>query len=124
MNNNAGAFAISARLRSVRHALDGIATLVYSQHNARLHLLATLAVLLAALWFQVSVLESCILVLAVSLVWLAEALNTAVEFVCDVASPEIHPLIKKSKDVAAAGVLISSSAALLVGLLIFIPHLV
>jgi diacylglycerol kinase (ATP) len=57
------------------------------------------------------------------MVWTAEALNTAFEFLCDVASPEFHPLIQKAKDVAAAAVLLSAAGAVIIGLLVFVPHL-
>jgi diacylglycerol kinase (ATP) len=56
-------------------------------------------------------------------VWTAEALNTAFEFLCDVASPDFHPLVAKSKDVAAAGVVMSAIGSAVIGLLIFGPHL-
>ena len=79
--------------------------------------------LLAGLFFCVSPSEWCLLVLAIISVWTAEALNTAFEFLADVASPEFHPLVKKSKDVAAGAVLISAIGAVIIGLLIFVPHL-
>ena len=62
--------------------------------------------------------------LAIVSVWTAEALNTAFEFLCDVASPEFHPLVAKAKDVAAGAVLITAVGASLVGLLVLGPHLV
>jgi diacylglycerol kinase (ATP) len=68
--------------------------------------------------------EWCLLVLVITAVWVAEGLNTAFEFLCDVASPEFHPLVKKSKDVAAGAVLLSAVGAASVGLLIFIPYVI
>jgi diacylglycerol kinase (ATP) len=62
-------------------------------------------------------------VLAIVSVWTAEALNTAFEFLCDVASPEFHPLVAKAKDVAAGAVLIAAVGATLIGLLVLGPHL-
>ena len=62
-------------------------------------------------------------ILAIALVWTAEALNTALELLCDVASPEFHPLIQKGKDIAAAAVLLSSIGAAVIGLLVFGPRL-
>jgi len=62
------------------------------------------------------------LVLAIVLVWVAEALNTAFEFLCDVASPEFHPIVKKSKDVAAGAVLFSALGAVIVGIIVFYPY--
>ena len=77
----------------------------------------------AGLALGVTRLEWALLALAVGGVWSAEAFNTAVEWLCDVASPEHHPLVKKAKDVAAAGVLLAAIAAGAAGLFIFLPHL-
>jgi diacylglycerol kinase (ATP) len=117
-------FSTRARLRSFVFAGRGLRTILVSQHNARIHAAATLAVLAAGIGLRVSRLEWLCLILATALVWTAEALNTALEFLCDVASPEFHPLVEKAKDVAAGAVLISAFGAALVGLLIFVPHLV
>ena len=67
--------------------------------------------------------EWAILILAMMAVWTAEALNTAFEFLCDVASPEFHPLVEKAKDVAAGGVLISALGAASLGAVILLPYL-
>jgi diacylglycerol kinase (ATP) len=117
-------FSTRARLRSFVFAGRGLRTIFVSQHNARIHAAATLAVLAVGIGLRVSRLEWLCLILATALVWTAEALNTALEFLCDVASPEFHPLVEKAKDVAAGAVLISAFGAALVGLLIFVPHLV
>jgi len=93
-----------------------------SQHNAWVHACATVAVIVAGLVFGVSSSEWCWLVLAIMAVWTAEALNTAFEFLADVASPEFHPLVKHSKDVAAGAVLISAIGAVVIGLLVLGPH--
>jgi diacylglycerol kinase (ATP) len=110
-------------LRSFVYAARGIRTLLGSQHNAWLHVAATLLVLAAGLGLGVARSEWLALVLAVTLVWSAEALNTAVEFLSDAASPEFHPLIAKAKDVAAGAVLICALGALFVAALVFVPHL-
>ena len=93
-----------------------------SQQNAWVHAGATVAVIAAGLALGVSGGEWCWLVLAIVAVWTAEALNTAFEFLADVASPEFHPLVKHSKDVAAGAVLISAVGAVIIGLLVFGPH--
>lgn len=94
-----------------------------SQHNAWIHAAATLAVVALGLHLQIPRMEWCVLVLAIVSVWTAEALNTAFEFLCDVASPEFHPLVEKAKDVAAAAVLLSAVGAAVVGLIVFLPYL-
>ena len=117
-------FSVAARMKSIGYALAGIATMLRTQHNAWLHLAATLAVVLAALGLGVSAGEWMALILAIVIVWSAEALNTAFERLCDVAHPDFHPLVKQAKDVAAAAVLIAATGAIAVGLIIFGPRLV
>ncbi len=123
MDHNKQPFSIGGRVQSFRHAFRGIADLLASQHNARIHVVATVAVIVAGLVFGVSALEWCVLILVMMVVWVAEALNSAFEFLCDVASPDYHPLVKKSKDIAAGGVLLGSIGAAVVGLIVFLPRL-
>jgi diacylglycerol kinase (ATP) len=123
MNNSHDTFSFSGRIRSGTHAVRGVVEMLKSQHNAWVHAVATLCVMIAGAVFGVSTTEWCLLVLVITTVWVAEGLNTAFEFLCDVASPEFHPLVKKSKDVAAGAVLLSALGAIAVGLIIFIPYL-
>jgi diacylglycerol kinase (ATP) len=123
MNTTSDTFSIAGRLRSSVHALEGIAVMLKSQHNAWVELLATLVVTAAGWLFGVSAVEWCLLILVMMVVWVAEALNTAIEFLCDVVSPEFHPLVKKSKDVAAGAVLLSVIGAAAVGAIIFLPYM-
>jgi diacylglycerol kinase (ATP) len=116
-------FSIVERLKSVSFALAGIGVMLRTQHNAWIHLAATIVVVGAGLWFNIAREEWIWLVLAMIAVWTAEALNTAFELLCDVASPEFHPLVKQAKDVAAAAVLIAAVGATIIGLLVFVPHL-
>jgi diacylglycerol kinase (ATP) len=113
----------TGRLRSIRYALRGIVVMVRSQHNAWLHAMATAIVAIVGLVVGLSPTEWCWIVLAVMSVWTAEALNTAFEFLTDVASPSFHPLAGKAKDVAAGAVLISAIGSVLIGVLVFGPHL-
>jgi diacylglycerol kinase (ATP) len=118
-----GSFTIGGRLKSVRHAVRGIGMMLRSQHNAWLHAFATLCTLLTGALLGLSGGEWCWVVLAIMAVWTAEALNTALEFLADVASPEFHPLVKQAKDVAAGGVLIAAIGSVCIGLLVLGPHL-
>ena len=117
------ALTFTGRLRSIRYALRGIAVMIRSQHNAWIHALATALVVIGGLVVRLSTAEWCWIVLAVMAVWTAEALNTAFEFLTDVASPSFHPLAGKAKDVAAGAVLISAIGSVLIGVLVFGPHL-
>jgi diacylglycerol kinase (ATP) len=116
--------SFSGRLRSVRCALSGIGVMLRSQHNAWLHAVATAAVVSLGIAVGLGASEWCWIVLAVVAVWTAEALNTAFEFLTDVASPGFHPIAGKAKDVAAGAVLISALGALAIAALVFGPHLV
>jgi diacylglycerol kinase (ATP) len=115
-------FSIAERLKSVSFALSGIAAMLRTQHNARIHLTASIVVIGAGIWFAIPREEWVWLIASMVAVWTAEALNTAFEFLCDVASPEFHPLVKQAKDVAAAAVLIAAIGAAIIGLLVFVPH--
>lgn len=115
-------FQFTGRLRSFRHAIAGILRMIRCQHNAWIHLAATATVLAAGFLFQVSAADWCWIILAISIVWTAEALNTAFEFLADAASPEFHPLVRDAKDVAAGAVLVTAFAAAVIGAIIFWPH--
>lgn len=117
-------FEFTGRIRSIKFAAVGIWTMLKSQHNAWIHACATVAVVIVGLLFGLSRFEWCWLVVAIVAVWTAEALNTAFEFLADVASPEFHPLVENSKDVAAGAVLISAIGAVIIGLLVLGPHVV
>lgn len=94
-----------------------------SQHNAWVHAAATFAVVVLGLACRLTPAEWCWVVLAVVAVWTAEALNTAIELLTDLASPGYHPLAGKAKDVAAGAVLITAVGAAVIGLLVFVPRL-
>ncbi len=116
-------FRLNARLNSFKAAGQGVVTLLKNEHNSWVHLLISIAVVALGCYFSITEMEWCLLIIAISLVWMAEALNTAIEYLCDKVSPEIDPLIKQAKDVAAAAVLLSSVGAVLIGLIVFYPYL-
>jgi diacylglycerol kinase (ATP) len=105
------------------YAFRGLAALLASEPNAWLHAAATFAVFVAGFLLGVDATEWAVLCLAIGLVWLAEALNTALEALSDRVAPEPHPLVKRAKDIAAGGVLLASCAAAAVGLFVFAPKL-
>jgi diacylglycerol kinase len=108
-------FTLAARGKSFRYAAQGIVFMLKTQHNAWLHLLATLFVTGLGLYFQVTANEWRWLIVAMVLVWSAEAFNTAVEYVCDVVSPDYAEAVKHAKDIAAGAVLICAVGAVLIG---------
>lgn len=112
----------TSRFASICHALRGMAILLRTQQNARIHAVATVAVIIAGIWLEISSLEWISITFAVSLVWVAEGLNTALEFLVDLVSPSHQPLAGKVKDVAAGAVLIAAIGAFLIGIAAFGPH--
>lgn len=115
-------FSIRARAASFSHALRGLRFMIQSQHNAWLHAIATVVVIVGGLGFQISRVEWCFIILSIMAVWIAEALNTALEFVVDLASPDLHSLAGMAKDVAAGAVLISAVGATTIGIVVFAPY--
>lgn len=110
------------RVAAFRDAFHGLRVLVGTQPNARFHLMATVGALGAGLFFRLARWEWIALVFAIVLVWAIEALNTAVEFVVDLVSPEQHLLAGWAKDVAAGAVLVVSVGAVVVGWVVYWPH--
>jgi len=112
------------RLQSFSYALQGLAHLVRTQPNARVHLLAAVLVCIAGAYFGLSRAEWLWIAAAITLVWSAEAFNTALEQLADALHPKQHPAIGRAKDLAAAAVLIAAVGAAVIGMLVFVPHLV
>jgi diacylglycerol kinase (ATP) len=116
-------FSITRQLQSFRHAIAGIRELVLIEHNARIHLVATIAVMVMSIALKVSRHEGLMITFAVGLVWTTEMFNTCIEKTMDFVSMGKHPEIKSIKDIAAGAVLIASVTAFIIGLMIFIPKI-
>lgn len=110
-------------IRSFVFAFAGIAALLRTQRNAQVHLLITTVVIVGGVVFGVSVVEWLILILSITLVLALESLNTALEALVDLLSPQYHPLAKKAKDVAAGAVLIGAIGAAIIGCIVFLPRI-
>lgn len=113
---------LTGRLRSIGDALLGLRRLVLTEPNARIHAVATILVVIAGALFRISAVEWALIALTVVCVWAAEALNTAIEALVDMVSPELQPLAARAKDVAAAAVLVAAAGSLVIALLVFGPH--
>jgi diacylglycerol kinase len=116
-------FEFTGRIRSFKYAFSGLFHLLKSQHNAWIHALATVLLVPTGLYFHLTAAEWCWIVLAMTSVWTAEALNTAFELLADATTKEFHPLIGRAKDVAAGAVLLAATGASIVGVIIFWPHI-
>lgn len=113
----------ASRLASFRYAFAGWWYVLRTQHNAWIHAVVAVSVIAVALWLGLDFRDWAILLLTVAVVWVAEFVNTAVETLVDLISPEIHPLAKTAKDIAAASVLIAALAAIVIGVLVLGPPL-
>ena len=118
MNNE-----LYSRVKSFQYAFEGWWYVLRTQHNAWIHAVISFAVLGMGFWLKLSTQDWAIIILAMMAVWMAEFMNTALEALVDMASPEFHPLAKVAKDVAAAAVLVGALGAVLVGFLIMGPPL-
>jgi len=117
-------FTFDGRVRSFGHAFRGVGLMLRTQHNAWIHAAVSGAVITVAALFDVTAAEWVFLILAMMAVWTAEALNTALELLADVASPDFHPLVGRAKDVAAAAVLLSATGAAAIGAVVLGPYCV
>ncbi len=114
---------IRSRWHSFGHAFRGLGYVVRTQRNAWIHVVIAAGVLGVSVWLQLSQVEWAVIVLTMAMVFTAELLNTAIEAVVDLASPQKHPLAKVGKDVGAGAVLIAAIAAVMIGLLVLWPRL-
>jgi diacylglycerol kinase len=114
-------FSLKARLTSFKDAFRGIATLFRYELNARIHVFILLIVIFAGIILRISATDWLAICLVSGLVLVSECFNTALEYLSDVVSPEKNEKIKRAKDVAAAGVLISAIIAVITGIIVFLP---
>ncbi len=119
-NNN---FSIKKRLSSFGYAFKGLRYMFRTQHNSRIHLVAAAIVVLFGFIFSVNKIEWCLLIFAMGLVFFAELVNTAIEYLTDIISPGFNEKAGRVKDLAAGAVLISAIASAIIGLIIFIPKI-
>lgn len=111
------------RVKSIIIAAKGIIALIKEEDNAKIHLFATVSVISLGLFLGLSTIEWCLIILCIAGVFSAEAMNTAVETLTDLVSPDYHALAGKTKDFAAAAVLIFSIGAAIIGFIIFLPKI-
>lgn len=114
---------LQTRAQSFRYALSGWWFVIRTQRNAWIHAVVSAGVMVLSFWLQIPARDWAVIVLAIAMVWTAEFLNTALEAVVDLASPQQHYLAKVGKDVGAAAVLIAATSSVVIGLLILGPPL-
>lgn len=114
---------LQTRVRSFQHAFSGCWFVIRTQRNAWIHALASLAVVILCAWLRCERRDWALIILAIAVVWTAEFINTALEVMVDLASPQQHRLAQIAKDVGAAAVLIAAAGAAVIGFLILGPPL-
>lgn len=117
-------FSSLARLNSFLYAFNGLKILFRTEHNSWIHSVFAILAIILGFIFNLSILEWCVILFAIGFVFVAEILNTSIEYITDFISPNFHEQAKKIKDLAAASVLISSLISLAAGVLIFLPKLI
>lgn len=106
---------------SFKYALEGLIHASKGERNFRFHLFAAFVVVIAGTISRVSANEWLILILCISIMFSLELINSALERVVDLASPDIHDFAKQAKDMGAAAVLVFACASAIIGILIFLP---
>lgn len=109
---------------SLRYAFSGLKYLYSSQNNIRIHLIATICVVVLGILLKISIFNWSLIALAIGIVWVVEALNTVFERLFDMVHQDFNPIVKIGKDVSAAAVLISAIVSLIIGILIFAPPII
>lgn len=117
-------FSINERIRSFRYAFSGLFRLFRDEHNALIHLVILIIVIISGVYFRISKGDWIAITIVAGMVFTIECFNTAIEYLSDFVSPERNDKIKNAKDLAAAGVLVSVISSVVVGLLIFLPELI
>jgi undecaprenol kinase/diacylglycerol kinase (ATP) len=116
-------FNLLDRLKSFKFAFNGLRILIKEEHNSRIHFFVALCVLTAGFFFKITAFEWISILFAIGFVIVTEIINTSIENLANFISPEKNVSIKKIKDLAAAGVLISAIIAAIIGVIIFLPKI-
>lgn len=115
--------SINKRASSFKYAFNGIGYMFRTQINSLIHLLATLVIITLGFIVHLNLSDWCLIIFAIGLVFIAEMLNTAIEFLTDLVSPDHHEKAGKAKDIAAGAVLIAAIASASIGFMVFIPKI-
>ena len=113
---------MKARVEAFKHAFRGARTLIATQPHAKFHAAATSVVIILGFAYRISALEWALIVFSIFIVWLVEAVNTAIEFLADEISLEWRERIKHAKDIAAFSVLAAAIGAATIGVLVFAQY--
>jgi diacylglycerol kinase (ATP) len=121
--SNKKSFSIQDRLKSFVFAFSGIKTFFSTEHNSWIHVIAAITAISLGIVLKINDYQWCLIVMVIGLVIVAEIINTAIEKIVDMVSPQYNEMAKKVKDMSAAAVLVAAITALCVGVFIFVPKL-
>jgi diacylglycerol kinase (ATP) len=116
-------FSIKKRFKSFEYAYKGLIHAIKTQHNIWIHIAATVIIVYGGFHYAISPIEWSIILLCIGLVLSAEIINSSIESLTDMVSPEYDKLAGKVKDMAAGAVLFAAIIAAIVGFIIFIPKM-
>jgi undecaprenol kinase len=111
-------------ISSFKYAARGLKKVFREEQNFQIHIVFTVLVLILAIYFQIPLWQYIILILLIALVLILEIINSIIERLIDMLKPRIHQYVKDIKDMGAALVFVGALTAVIVGLLIFVPHLI
>ncbi|MBA2869851.1 diacylglycerol kinase [Anoxybacillus calidus] len=111
-------------LKRFSFAWEGIVFTFKNEKNMKIHCVAALFVCMAAWMFDLSKTEWLLILITIGVVFSLEMVNTAIERVVDLITPEFHPLAKIAKDVAAGAVFVFAIISVIIGAIIFFPHFI
>jgi diacylglycerol kinase len=123
MKNTNKKFSLRARLASFKYAFQGLGHVLKAEHNFLIHLAAAIAVIALGVLLHINKAEWLIIILCIGMVLITEILNTAIEWLVDMVSPQRNEKAGKIKDIAAASVLIAALVALAAGIVVFVPYI-
>lgn len=114
---------LSRLIKSFQYAIRGLIKVFREEQNLRVQIFLAVLVSIFAYYFQIKLIEWCILIILIGMVLLMEIVNSAIERVTDVLKPRIHTYVKEVKDIMAAAVMLASALAVIVGFIIFLPYI-
>ena len=110
-------------LKSFKYALEGITTTLINEQNFQIHAIGTITVVSANIFFKITTIEWCIILICIALVLSLELINTSIEYLVDLVSPSYHLLAKRTKDAAAGAVLIAAIICSIIAVIIYLPYI-
>ena len=117
-------FSTAGRIKSFSYAFNGLKILLREEHNSWIHIAAAICAVVAGFILKISFVEWIAIIICIVLVFALELINSAIENIADVVSPQKNEMIKKAKDLSAAAVLFAATGAAVIGLIIFIPKII